>query len=225
MRVDGSHQKDDGQLALLIEFFDGDPLKRFNNGQFAWMPLPASGPPRLEDVRYYAGEKEGWSVDPYKARILFPHPSNVYTSVSLTWLPGPARWIVLYSENDPDSPPERDKDRLGPVVMRLSADLRRWSEPFSIFDPRCAHAYGVGKYMHLRSSDTMHLELPPLPPFEGTTHDRQDRSGCAYGAFLLSRFTTWNDTTRDLDLYYLLSTGRPYQVHLMHSTVHLGPTA
>jgi len=46
--------------------------------------------------------------------------------------------------------------------------------------------------------------------------------GAAYGAFLLERYTRWKNATGELDLYYLMSTGSPYQVQLMHTTLRLG---
>jgi hypothetical protein len=150
--------------------------------------------------------------------MVFPHPSNFYTSLSLAWLDGPKCWILLYSDNNPDSKVGQDQERLGPVMARISTQLWDWSEPIKIFDPICENAYGAGKYMHFPGQDTIHRDVPPLPPFEpGSTTSREDRPGCAYGAFILNRFTTWDEATRVLETYYLLSTGRPYQVQLMHT--------
>ena len=39
----------------------------------------------------------------------------------------------------------------------------------------------------------------------------------AYGPFLLNRYTKWDPAYRDLTIYYLVSTFRPYQVQLMRS--------
>jgi hypothetical protein len=190
--------------------------------RLAWMPLKAIDGPRLQDVLYYTGKPGGWSPNPSEARMVFPHPSNFYTSLSLTWLDGPKCWILLYSDNTPDSRVEDDPiglKRIGPVMARFSTQLWNWSEPIQIFDPRRENAYGAGKYMHFPGHDTINRDVPPLPPTlePGNLTNREDRPGCAYGAFIVNRFTQWNGATRVLEIYYLLSTGRPYQVLLMHT--------
>ncbi len=77
--------------------------------------------------------------------------------------------------------------------------------------------------MHWPGADSIDRDIPPLPPFEpGSTTIRQDRPGWAYGPFILNRFTQWNPDTRELDFYYLMSTGRPYQVQLMQSRLGFG---
>jgi hypothetical protein len=49
----------------------------------------------------------------------------------------------------------------------------------------------------------------------------QDSPGWAYGAHFLKRFTKW-DPAGFIELYYLLSTASPYQVHLMHTRIRFG---
>jgi hypothetical protein len=195
--------------------------------RLAWMPLKASDGPHLEDVLYYTGEPDRWSPDPLQAKLLFKHPTNFYTSLSLAWLDGPQCWLLLYSEANPDTKNPGDLTR--PIVGCISRSLFEWSEPFKIFKPLDAGAYGLGNYMHWPQQaallitnppvpDNMHLDIPPLPPFERDSKTiRENKAGCAYGAFILNRFTKWDQEARILDIYFLLSTGRPYQVHLMHS--------
>jgi len=63
--------------------------------------------------------------------------------------------------------------------------------------------------MHFPGSDQIPEKDPPT----------DDRQGWAYGCYPLGRFTTWNPGTQELVLHYLLSTSRPYQVHVMKSTL------
>jgi hypothetical protein len=189
--------------------------------RLAWMPLRRNEGPRLQDMVYYTGVSGQWSPDPYKAGMLFPHPSNFYTSISFAWLDGPRRWLLLYSNSNPDS--TNLTDLKGPVIARTSPNLFDWSEPTNIFDPDPAHnTDAYGKYMHFPGLDSINLTVPPLPPLDPTSPTGRDVSaGCAYGAFIINRFTKWNEATRVLDIYYLLSTRRPYQVQLMHSVLRL----
>jgi hypothetical protein len=45
--------------------------------------------------------------------------------------------------------------------------------------------------------------------------------GWAYGAFLLANLTEWEPDSRRLEIHYLMSTSRPYQVQLMRSALTL----
>lgn len=194
-------------------------MPMFKSGfRLAWLPLNALEGPRLQDVLYYTGEPGRWSPNANQAQLLFGHPTNFYTSLSLTWLDGPMCWLLLYADSNPDS--KNIDEMKGPVMARISRQLWDWSEPIILFQPTTENAYG--KFMHLSPFDTMHLDLPPLPPFvPGSTSQREDKPGSAYGAFILNRFTKWDEATRVLDIYFILSTGRPYQVHLMQSTLLL----
>jgi hypothetical protein len=60
---------------------------------------------------------------------------------------------------------------------------------------------------------------PDIPPRQDPT--RPEHDGWAYGAFLLSRYTEWDVTTRELGIYYLLSLSSPYQVQLMHTRLFI----
>ena len=191
--------------------------------RLAWMPLHSNEDPRLQDVLYYSGETDNsWSSNPKKAKMIFEHPTNNQTHLSLAWLEGPQRWILLYCMADELSPDfERRKD---PVLARTSSNLRDWSEPFILFDPKPERedAYsrnGVTKYMHWPLEDSINTNIPPLPPPIDPANPaiRENKPGWAYGAFILNRFTEWDEASRILGIYYLLSTGRPYQMHLMHT--------
>jgi len=56
--------------------------------------------------------------------------------------------------------------------------------------------------------------LDRLPPAIGG-------NGFAYGAYLLGRYTRWDVATRTLTIYYVMSTGMPYQVQLMRSQIRV----
>jgi len=187
--------------------------------RLAWMPLKSGGP-RLQDTLYYTGKpgRERWSDNADEVATLFPH-SKFYTSLSAAWLDGPRCWILLYSDATPDS--GNIEDFKGPVMARISTQLWDWSEPIEIFRPVDGRDYG--SYMHWPGRDPINLDVPPLPPWDpDRPGQREDKPGWAYGAFILNRFTKWDEATRVLEIYYLLSTSRPYQVQLMHSTLRFG---
>jgi hypothetical protein len=210
---------------LLPPSTDNDGLVMFGHGcnasigtdaiHLAWMPLRRGIGPVRQEIRYYTGVGNQWSKDPSQA---WPLPFDLrphYTSVSAAWVPAKRRWIVLYSKaiNSGDF-----ANYKGHIVVRISSNLREWSEPIILFDPGFHGAYGRGGFMHWPGEDSMNRGIPPLPPFEpGSTTIREDKPGWAYGAFILNRFTDWDEPTRELKIYYLLSTGRPYQVHLMQT--------
>ena len=141
-----------------------------------------------------------------------------YTSVSAAWIPQARRWIVIYSEAIDAGNDFAKYQR--PIVARVSEDLVAWSDRTVIFDP--AGAYGPGGFMHWPGSgDIIQSHIPPLPPFETGTTVRQDRPGWPYGAFLLNRFTEWDQPARVLTIRYLLSTSRPYQVQMMETRLKI----
>jgi hypothetical protein len=82
--------------------------------------------------------------------------------------------------------------------------------------------------MHWPDLDSIQLD----DPFRTAPQSREERKlleaeraerkpSSAYGAFLLERFTRWDGVSQQLDLYYLLSFGSPYQVQVMHTTLRL----
>jgi hypothetical protein len=139
--------------------------------------------------------------------VILPH-ENTYTHLSAAWLEGPRRWILLYS-NAVDDLKNPSKFQL-PSVAQIGTTLFNWSEEIEIFNPLREQAYG--SYMHKVGIDTIHPDIPPKQDPNKPEHD-----GWSYGAFLLNRFTEWNEDTRELTIYYLLSLSSPYQVQLMHS--------
>jgi len=184
----------------------------------AWMPLQERwvggrtlpGSPDRNATRYFTGNPASpWSELPDDAQPLFCLRSQ-YTSLSAAWLPGPRRWILLYStSNDSDAPG-------APTMARIGLAPWSWSGEIDVFNPRRERAYG--HYMHWPGEDSIE-RTPDVYDF--------DEPGHPYGAFLINRFTKWDGHAKALDLYYLLSTWAPYQVQLMHSRIWLpdNPTA
>ena len=60
---------------------------------------------------------------------------------------------------------------------------------------------------------------PPRSELRG--FECQNHPGWPYGAFLIDRYTTWNATSRNLTVAYLMSTSSPFQVQLMETTLML----
>jgi hypothetical protein len=172
---------------------------RFGNGahpsgfSLACWPLPANGPPRLQDVLYYDPDTGQWTQDVNQLqKNFFDYPGAAagdYTETGLLWLPGPQLWMMTFTYAQHTD----DASRQGVVVARfakLITQLRAEGD-VRIFDPVRDGAWG--SYM--------------------------DGQGGAYsyGPYPLEQYTTWNADTRILDLHYLLSVFVPYQVQVMHT--------
>lgn len=184
----------------------GDGLVMIGQGGFpsesmylAWMPLAPGQFPTSEQMLFYAGatttnrgKRFDWSPHEHDAAKLFT-PLPGYTSVSLAWLPEPARWIVLYSLARPpwEGSPERARR---PIVARVADNLTLWSEEIVIYDP-------------------------VRDPLKGVFWD--GARSWAYGAFIIDRFTTWHPAASDVRIRYLLSLFEPYQLQLVESRIHL----
>ncbi len=180
--------------------------------RLAWMPLKGLAGPMLQDMLYYTGDLANpWSTLQGNAKVIMPH-DNTYTHVSAAWLEGPQRWLVMYSHASDEAGPEGFRR---PVVAYVGKTLLDWSAEIELFKPTEMGAYG--KYMHqLGHPNKINPNVPPMQDPSKPEHD-----GWAYGAFLLNRYTEWHAATRELGIYYLMSTSSPYQVHIMHSRVRL----
>ncbi len=188
--------------------------------RLAWAPLVGGNAPRLPDFRYYTGQSTAtsggsqtpWSDDEGQAARLFPFDKSHYSHISAAWLAGPKRWIVLYSNAYGDDP--KDANCGGSIGARLGTTLSNWSDEITLFDAQREGAWGV--YMHKDASDTINKKPPPSEDPTKPPHP-----GWAYGPFILNRFTEWNESSRELVIYYLLSLSSPYQVQLMSTKLHL----
>jgi hypothetical protein len=176
----------------------------------AWMPAPCVAEPCHATMYLTDDPIERWKRGADNAAVQFTRP--FWTSMSAAWLEGPRRWLVLYA----GAADEYDSHsavfaRIAPRVTGLQS-----ADEITVFDPQREGAWD--RYIY--AGDPPH----PLrfgPPARNQTAPKTMR-GWAYGAFLLQRFTEWDETTRELGLYYLLSTGTPYQVQVMHTRLRLG---
>lgn len=195
-----------GRGVVMISF-DG---YRFS---LSWLPLLPGRRPQFDTIRYFHAGRQSWSdfPDGSAGYELFAHPLPGwrYTHVSASWLPGPRCWIVLFSAAF-----DGTNEFSEPIVARFSPNLIHWSEQVMMFEP--SSAYGV--WMHdpdPTRGDTLTYAPPPPQPTD------QNHPGWPYGAFLIDRYTTWNATSRNLTVVYLMSTSSPYQVQLMETTLVL----
>ncbi len=98
----------------------------------AWMPLGLSGP-RLQDVQYYSGQPgaPSWNKIVGQCTALFSISSPDANRISLAWLEGPQRWILLYSWSDA-------------VIARFGTTPWNWSDEIKIISrdsPQSGYLY------------------------------------------------------------------------------------
>ena len=194
----------DAGPGLVMIGFDGNLFR------LAWMSLSHGSRPAFDATRYYHAGQRKWletpDGSPDSSVFRLQKNPNQYTHVSAAWLEEPGYWIVLYSTAWDVTGQFR-----APVVIRVSRDLVAWSDEITLFDPCPAY----GRYMHEPGQDEINPNVPPHQP------DGEDKPGWPYGAFILERFTTWDEPSRILTLSYLLSVSSPYQVQLMESKVRI----
>jgi hypothetical protein len=162
----------------------------------AWMALPPDQHSPVS-LKYYRGPSLSWSDEQQEAIPLFFMPE--VSALSVGWIPGARRWIMLYTRASLAHPRES-------IVCRVAKTPWEWSEEITIFNPERDGAFT--KYMHEPGEDDLNL-LPPERPSAD--------SGWAYAPFLLNRYTRWDAQCRIATIYYLMSTNSPYQVMLMRS--------
>jgi hypothetical protein len=191
-----------------------NPMLGADAVHLAWMPLPVPSADPKGRVRYYTGAAPQWTIHPdeWAAAPLWQLLPG-YTSVSVAWIASAGRWVALYSKALSDS---RHRRARRPIVARIAATLADLSvaEELVAFDPCREAAYG--RYMHWPDLDHLHtlgsdkdLGWPGSDP------------GWAYGAFIVAPLTRWDPAARTLELSYLMSTSRPYQVQLMRTSFHV----
>jgi hypothetical protein len=173
--------------------------------RLAWMPLWPGRKPRFDTIRYYHRFKDRWTKEPdlSAGSELFVNMGREpwsWTHVSAMWIKEAQSWIVIYHKGtgDPNLP----------IVARIGQSLGCWSDELLLFDPKVA----FGKFIH-------HAPIPDS--FDGKIPPFLDKDGFAYGAFILERYTNWDASRGVLNLYYLMSTFAPYQVHVMHSEIRI----
>jgi hypothetical protein len=107
-----------------------------SNFHLAWMPLGPSGP-RLQDVQYYSGQPgaPSWrkNVEEPPAKLFSGSNFSDDNRISLAWLEGPRRWILLYGR--PDA-----------VIARLGTTPWNWSDEIKIISrdsPQSGYLYSA----------------------------------------------------------------------------------
>jgi hypothetical protein len=203
-RADHAWLPHDGYGQGVVLFGHGaNPAVGTDAIHLAWLPLGPNGPV-LADARYFTGNADNpWTTQIDDAGPLITLRPG-YTSVSATWLAESGQWVLLYSTAN-----GRDTV-LGSIVARLGATPFELSGNVEVFAPCRDRAYT--HYLHWPGFDD-------LFPFVGP--DLGDAPAWPYGAFILPRFTRWSAQARTLDLTYLLSPNRPYQVQVMRTTLHI----
>lgn len=97
--------------------------------------------PRLQDTLYYTvGGSERWVPDVERASGLFGTANLADPNhISMAWLAGPQRWILLYGR-----PATNEQE--GEVVARIGNTLWDWSDEIPIVSPeRSWDLYGKVK--------------------------------------------------------------------------------
>jgi hypothetical protein len=170
-------------------------------------------------MRYFAigpDHSRRWTTNAAEAAPLFKTRWS-WSSLSAGKIAATGQWIVLYQRT---ARPEAPEDSIVARIASAPSDFLDDSEAgeIQLFNPVRDGAYrivaGDGSvlnrgYMH-REKSSFKDALDRLPPVIGG-------NGFAYGAYLVNRYTRWDPVTRTLTLYYLMSTGMPYQVQLMRS--------
>ena len=191
----------------------GDGVVLFGHGRarsgfgvhLAWLPLWAGREPLRSELRYYTGEPASpWSALEADAATLF-HTKFAWTALSVGRIPTLGQWLLVSQRTSPNGAlDEHIVARMAgqPWAVGLAAEV-------SIFDP--VRDGALGKYIY-RADLPDPNGLRDRPP-------RIGHPGFAYGAFLLNGYTQWDPRDATLTLYFLMSTGWPYQVQLMTTRI------
>ncbi len=158
----------------------------------AFMPLHAGQMPLKEEILFYTGQFEGsWSLVESDALTLF-ETCYFWTSLSAGRIGFDGPWIILYQLS---GPAEVEASHKKPIVARVaeSPELLGSAAELPLFDPVRDGAWG--KFM------------------DGSP------GSFAYGAYLLHKYTQFDPSRRVATIFYLMSTGSPYQVQLMTSAM------
>jgi hypothetical protein len=167
----------------------------WDNFYLAWMPLGSSSP-RAQDIRYFkTAEAPGlatWDPNADNALGLFRgFKGSDALHFAVAWLEVPAIWILIYSK-------PRD-DGKGIVVARVGSTPWSWSEETPIMSPEL-------------TSGLFDRVNPP---------NRSGTPSYPYGPSIIERFTTWDPSSREVGICYLISLNKEYQVHLVRTTLRI----
>jgi hypothetical protein len=180
----------------------------------AWLPLHPGRDPDLQSIRYYTGAGPGnWSAREGDAVPLFATQFG-WASLSVGRVRGANLWIMLYHRAGSRIDIGQAGSANYPIVARLAS--RPWefgsAAEIEVLDP--VRDGALGHYMYrpnLPDPNNLAVRGGPLihhPSF-------------LYGPHLLNRYTRFDARANTVTIHYLVSTGWPYQVQLMRSSIQL----
>ena len=211
---------------------NGDGLILFGQGAtpdgqggvfLAWVPLQRGLSPDFSTTHYYTAALnpgQRWSTNENDAVRLFKTQWS-WSSLSAGRISETGLWLLLYQRTARPQAPEES------IVARFART------PWDFLDSTEAGEVAIftpikdGAYRQVAPDGTvlkrgyMHREHSPVPDGLDRLPPTIGGNGFAYGAYLLNRFTRWDSATKTLTIYYLMSTGMPYQVQLMRSLVRI----
>lgn len=163
-----------------------------NEGMYlAWMPLVPGRDPEKAQIRYWTGN--GWS-----------NPGEGEDKARLLFPKrGPKGWTSISVGRMKET---------GAWVFLYQTSTRKEDGPGVIIARVAATPWELAKADDLVIFD---------PNRDDPGHVLHQPGGFAYGAYLLNRYTSWDDDKQTAYIWYLMSTFDPYQVHLMHSGIKL----
>ena len=180
----------------------------------AWLPLTPGRDPDLASIRYYTGlGPTNWSPPQADAVPLFTTRFG-WASLSIGRIPGPNLWVLLYHTAGSREDIINFGTANAPIVARIAAmpwELADAPE-IPIFDP--VRDGALEHYMYrpdLLDPNNLKVRGGPLV----------NHPSFLYGPYLLNRYTHFDARANVVTLYYLVSTGWPYQVQLMRSSIRL----
>jgi hypothetical protein len=178
-----------------------------NGVHLAWLPLRPGQMPRLDEIQYYAKElSPPWSANQQDATLLFG--TEGWSSISVGRVTATGHWILM---NQTCGGREFPKSFTGPIIARV-ADAP-WTimnaAAIPVFDPVRDNA--LGRYMHHASFPDVNNLIASVPVIP--------HPGFAYGPYILNHYTAYDPAADIATIVYLMSTGKPYQVQVMRSSI------
>jgi hypothetical protein len=176
--------------------------------QLAIMPLMSGRGPMESGMRYYTGgTPPTWSAAQTDAHSLFS-TCYFWTALSAGRIPGTGKWILLYQLAGPRSVAGAHNQ---PIVARI-ADTP-WgiasAQEIVVFHPDRDRAWNRFMFAdNIPDSDKTQPNGLGHPPFP-------------YGAYLLHKYMRWDARRNTVTIFFVMSTGRPYQVQMMRSEITL----
>ncbi|MFO0616203.1 MAG: DUF4185 domain-containing protein [Polyangiaceae bacterium] len=171
-------------------------------------------------VRYFTGLDGGkprWSEREADASPLFTEADPRIGEVSVGWIAGAERWLMLYDGRRPSAEgavsPRADAASGPKAILAREATTPwgPWSAPIVVFDPNDG---GFGVFIHDPSKSPPDGQAGPMIG-KDKDHPETARGG-AYAPFLVERWT--RATGAGVQIYFTLSVWNPYVVELMRAT-------